>query len=167
MFDVRASPLLAAVIQAMRLAGPTLRSAMYKYTDLYIRPAWEEELGKRSVTLMQQRVLGAGANAITHDNGLSVWGSASFAAFSGGLVPVESGRAFEFGTSIPTKRTYLTRSRKGTVYRVTRTTTNQLPSRSRTGWMVYPAAKAAGTRLMSLLIQTVVRTLHDASEGKR
>lgn len=76
-------------------------------------------------------------------------------------IPVDP-RAVEFGD--PSK-TFTTYKRQG--HSVTRRTQEQLPGPIRKGRVVHPAFKAAIPRVMSLYVQTVVRSIQEALEGKK
>ena len=165
MFVVQPTRELAATVVAMRAAGPTLKAALLKYSDLYMRPAWTGSLAARPGSRTQRRVMNAGAIAYAYPDGFTMLAANTSTPLSGGAVPNELGRAFEFGTAEREPRTYSRRSPKGTVHRVTRVTTAQMPTRSRSGWIVFPAARVIGPRLLSLWSQTVKRTLADAVDG--
>lgn len=83
--------------------------------------------------------------------------------------PVRSGeriwREVEFGDG---RKTYVTY--RGNVWRnrnvkIRRRTQRQLPSRDKSGRVLYQAARAAGPRIYSLWSQTVIRTVFDALKG--
>lgn len=76
-------------------------------------------------------------------------------------ITADISRATEFGD--PSK-TYETYSRQG--HQVRRRTQNQLPGPNRRGRVVHPAFKLSIPRVASLYVQTVVRTIYDAWEGK-
>ena len=71
-----------------------------------------------------------------------------------------------FGADQDTVTTYERRGSKGGQHRVTRHTSRGLPPRRRKGRVVFPAAAEMGRRLASLFVQTIVRGIYEASEGK-
>lgn len=155
---------VADVLRALRAAPAGLREAVARTTSQYMLPAWQEELNQRTpANRTQAKVLMTDPKAASFPLGFAIAAGGSTVPLSGGLVPAENARAFEFGTSIPSHTPYTQRSRKGTWYQVRGKRTNaQMPSRSRTGWIVYPAATKIADRLISLWMQTVVREYHDA-----
>ena len=69
--------------------------------------------------------------------------------------------AVEFGDP---RKTYNTYSRKG--HRVRRRTQEQLPGPIRKGRVAYPSLAKVMPRIVSLYVQTVVRTIHESWGGK-
>ncbi len=104
-------------------------------------------------------------------NGTSVAASATRITLGAGAAPtiapgVDLARAYEFGDPRKTVETYQRRSRKGGSHRVRRHTQNQLPPPVRRGRVVHPAAAEAVPRVVSLYVQTVIRTIYDALGGR-
>ena len=58
------------------------------------------------------------------------------------------------------------RTRGGKNADVTRRTMRGMPAPRRQGRVVYPAWADTGPRLVSLWVQTIVRTIHNAVEGR-
>lgn len=85
---------------------------------------------------------------------------------SGGLIPYQYARSFEFGAKNRGYTTYSRRNRKrGGRHQVRRRTRNQMPLYRRRGWVAYPAfyGEALG-RIVSLSVQTVMRRIYQAVE---
>ena len=73
--------------------------------------------------------------------------------------------AFEFGAGRRKWHTY--QGRRGQArFSVTRRTQMQLPERDPKGRVLYRFGKEATRRVMALYTQTIVRTIHDALEGR-
>jgi len=127
-------------------------------------PAWQEELNQRSpANNTQAKVLMTDPKAASFPLGFAIAAGGSLVPLSGGLVPREHARGFEFGTNIPKHTPFAQRSRSGNWYQVRRRRTNaQMPPRSRTGWVAFPAATKIADRIISLWMQTVLREYHDA-----
>ncbi|WP_419817026.1 hypothetical protein [Glaciibacter flavus] len=124
--------------------------------------AWSEEITKRPGSSTTQReVITAGATAVAHKLGIQVK--------TGGVGKLGFlTRPFEFGSlSRDEYTTYDRHNRKGNgSHKVKRRASRQMPTRSQTGWIAYPAAKAFTTRAVHMFQQVVVKTMHDAIEGK-
>ena len=149
--------------RSLRAAPAGLRSAIALVTAQYMLPAWQEELNQRTpANRTQAKVLMTDPKAASFPLGFAIAAGGSTVPLSGGLIPAESARAFEFGTQYPAHTPFSQRSRKGNIYDVRGKHTNaQMPPRSRTGWIVYPAATKIADRLIALWMQTVVREYHD------
>lgn len=101
-------------------------------------------------------------------NGVKVTASSSRITLEAGtapMIPADIASAVEFGDPNKTFTTY-TERRNGKPVRVRRRTQNQLPSPIRAGRIAHPALRKVMPRLLSLYVQTVVRTIHEAWEGK-
>ncbi len=81
------------------------------------------------------------------------------------MIPADISSAVEFGDPNKTFETY-TERRRGQSVRVRRRTQNQLPGPIRKGRVVHPAFRSVMPRIVALYVQTVVRTIHEAWEGK-
>ncbi|WP_036967829.1 hypothetical protein [Promicromonospora kroppenstedtii] len=102
-------------------------------------------------------------------NGVRVGASSSRITLQAGTSPLirdDIASALEFGDPAKGYTTY-TERRRGQSVHVRRRTQNQLPGPVRKGRVVHPALSAAMPRLVSLYVQTVVRTIYEAWEGKR
>lgn len=74
--------------------------------------------------------------------------------------------AVEFGARHGVYKTYQGR-RGGRRFPVRRRTREQLPQRNRRGRVLYRYGNTAVKRVMSLYTQTIVRTIHEALDGRR
>lgn len=155
---------VADVVRALDAAPKGLRDAVARTTAQYMLPAWQEELNQRTpANRTQAKVLMTDPKAASFPLGFAIEAGGSMVPLSGGLVPAEYARAFEFGTAIPKQTPFTQRSRAGNWYQVRGKHTNaQMPGRSRTGWIAYPAATKIADRIIALWMQTVVREYHDA-----
>jgi hypothetical protein len=68
-------------------------------------------------------------------------------ALSGGATPFEQGKGFEFGSN--------------------KTHGRQMPRPRRRGYVFYPALAEMAPRIIALWVQTSVRVVYNALEGKR
>lgn len=162
LFTIDSNDAREAAAQLQR-AGTEANAAILQETRGALSKAFVEELAKSGGTAQQHEIIANGAEGYGTGFGITMR-AATITTLSGGLVAAEDGRAFEFGKSVETELTYTTRSRAGTPYNVTRVTTAQLPSRSRSGWVAYPAGSRTFTRMLEFVLQVLVKKSHDAIE---
>lgn len=163
--DVRGSRELQAVIFAMKKAGKELRTSIYSESRRILGQEWTFALYERARTAFEHRVLVQGARIRVGTQGFTVTTAKSRKPLRGGLKPVEDWHAAEFGAN-PRKATVETTSRKGKAYTVTKIINRQLRRRNRQGYVVMPAARNIGTRLVALWVQIVVREFRNAFDRK-
>ncbi|WP_146134291.1 hypothetical protein [Glaciihabitans tibetensis] len=144
----------------------TIASQIRKTTRAAIVPEWKSTLAQHADTRLQHRVLVSTAAATVTNLNVKLTAGSKGKPLAGGLDPKTAAGPVEFGADQQSERTYVTTSRKGKSYRVTRRTSVQLGPRRRAGKAFYPAANEIIPRVLALYAQTVVRTLSDALEGK-
>lgn len=163
MLSVRGSRELRAAVLALKAARREVRNDINRATRQTLAPIWKQEVGQRARTTQDQRVLARGAR-IAAGNPPSVVAASSRRALSGGLVPVESWHAVEFGANRDAVTTYQRTSPGGVVHQVTRHTRRGLPPRYRSGRVLYPAVAGTIPRLAALWVQLIVRKFNEAAE---
>lgn len=151
---------LQEVTVAFAGVGATARERLNDAAAEQISGAWDQELGSRQpFNAAQAKFVATGPTVELSDRG--------FVAATGhenGLAP-----NFEFGSlNRDTYTTYRRRNRSGGgKHDVTRRTARQMPPRSQTGWLAYPAGDSLVGRAIRLMQQLVVKTFYDALEGKQ
>lgn len=157
---------LQAVVLAMKAMDRSLARDLRRDTVKVMGPEWKAAVQQRASWHMDSRVIVPGTR-IASGNPPVMVAAASRRALSGGLVPVAAWPGFEFGSNRDRKTTYNRRNRRsGGTHQVTRSTTKQLARRVPKGRVAHPAAREMGPRLASLWVQTVVRRMHEAAEGR-
>lgn len=165
MLDVLESRELQAVILALRQMDRTLRKAIYKETRTQVTPDWRQELAANATTSLEGRVLANGARADVTESTVRLKAAQSVRKMAGGASPREIGHAVEFGADW--RRAEITAtSSAGKTYTYSRVVNKQLRPRRSAGYVVFPAAARLAPRYISLWVQTTVRKLHEAFEGK-
>lgn len=143
---------------ALAGVGPTARERLTDAAATQLTAAYTQELADQPrFNALQDRFVAHDPKVALTDRG--------FVASTGhpsGLAP-----QFEFGTLHRDELvTYRRRNRGGRGrHEVTRRTKRQLPPRSQTGWIAYPAGDAVVGRAIRLMQQLVVKTFYDALEG--
>ncbi|MBN9207280.1 MAG: hypothetical protein J0H96_01290 [Microbacterium ginsengisoli] len=149
---------LSVLAHALRGVGADVRKQISKYTKAEAQPIWIETTREQAQTRLQSRLAQSGRVGVSGPNITLRAGSVGRLS-SGTPISVVT-RGAEFGMGAEKRIT--TRSRKGTTY--TRRAGNAFgPNRPR-GNVAYPAARIAIPRLVSLLIQTARRTIHETIE---
>lgn len=163
--DVRGSREIQAVIFAMKKAGKDLRTSIYAESRRILGQEWTFALYERAKTAFEHRVLVQGSRIRVGTQGFQVTTAKSKKPLDGGLRPVDDWHAAEFGAA-PRKATIDTHSPKGKAYQVTKMINTQLRQRNRQGYVVMPAARSIGSRLVALWVQLVVRAFRDAFDQR-
>lgn len=160
---------LRGAVLALKAVDRPIRNAINRTSRAEGNTIWREEIDSRvgGLPRVDQLVLGRGARVVP-GNPITAKAATSTRPLSGGLVPNDKAKGFEFGTSNrEATSTYRRRNRNGGgSHTVTRRTTRHLPARAPNGRVVWPAAAEAGPRLVSMWVQTIVRHIHEAIEGK-
>lgn len=167
--DVRDSRELQAVVLAIKAANRGLRGEIAKRTRDELNPMWKgviadhlmgrDHLTTRLLTGIRVKA-GNPAQALAAQSRRAVGKSKR-------LLPSRDYYIGEFGVDRSQRTTYQRRNRKGGgAHKVTRRVNVGKPRRIPEGRVVYPAFAEVGPRMVSLWVQTVVRTYHDAAEGK-
>lgn len=163
--DATQSKELQAVILALKGADKTFQAQVRKRTQAEILPDWKTELAAAAVTPLEQHVLAATAVVRASNQNVTLL-SGSKGKLRAGVPNSQVAAAVEFGGDPKAKTTYESKSRKGKTYTETRRTQVQLGQRIRAGKVVYPVAEKMIPRFASLWVQTAIRTMYDAFEGK-
>lgn len=154
-----------AAVLAFKAADRGLRSRINQATRQTMNPVWRGLVAEHARTATDRAVIVKGARIAAGNPPVAV-AATSKRALRGGLVPVESWPAVEFGGNRNATTTYRRRSANGGTHTVTRHTRRQLPARNRRGRVALRATADIGPRLASLWAQLIVRVYHDAAEGR-
>lgn len=158
---------LQAVLSAMRALDRDTKGHLRRETKRMAEAEWQRAVAEHANTKLEQRVLASTARAAASDRNVTLKSAAIGRSLSGGLKPSEHYAAVEFGSgNRGTYTTYTRRSRRGGTHKVKRRAANQLRNRNSNGYVVYPAAANIIPRIASLWVQTFVRGIHEAFEGR-
>ncbi|WP_404311298.1 hypothetical protein LG314_07925 [Agrococcus terreus] len=169
--DVLSNRRLQATLLALRTVDKDVRARVRQTTRQALAPDFTRQMAERTASSNQPRLQGAvlvrTARIVTSDQNIRMKSAASTRRLSGGLQPSVHGKAIEFGSNRNKDTRYSRRSPKGKRHTVTRNAQNQLPTRRQKGWAFYPAVNDLSPRFLALWVQTAIRTVHEAWEGKR
>jgi hypothetical protein len=144
-----------------------LKSDLRKVQRSETLPIWREEINaRRDITPIASRVYKSGISVKTGAN-LVLVAKGSTRKIGTRRIPQNAllGAA-EFGSKPSNYTKYNRTSKQGKRHTVTRRTRAGLSQNRRTGYVAVPASKAAVSRIQSLHIQTTIRRIHQAAEGK-
>lgn len=170
MLSVDDSPQLQAAVLAMKSADRDLRKRINDATRQTMNPVWKSlvEGHMAGTSVMANRVLNKGVRIAAGNPPRAVAASSKRAVGDGKRVtPAAHWPGYEFGADRNAYSRYERKNRTRSGYHVVeRRTMRHLPPRTRQGRHVYPAFADIGPRMVSLWVQLIVKTYHDAAEGK-
>lgn len=144
--SVQNNSALLAVVYAMKAAPKDITANVRRETRAVMAPLWTKSLNARASSEQQQRVIVKTSKVRVSDQNVTLTSlSSRRRVLSGGLVPAEDGKGFEFG------------SHKA----------KQFPPVKKSGYVIYPAFAEVVPKALSLWVQTVLRGIHEALEGRR
>lgn len=169
--DVLNNRRLQATLLALRTVDKDTRKYVRQTTQRALQPEFSKQMAERGSKSNQlaltNSVLVRTARIQVSDQNVKMKTADSTRKLSGGLSPIEHGRAIEFGSTSRQKTRYNRVSPKGKRHVVTRNAQKQLPARRQRGWAFYPTTNDLTPRFAALWVQTAIRTVHEAWEAKR
>lgn len=162
--DVRSSRELQAIVLALKVADRDVQKQIRAQARRVIVPAWKQGLTERATTRMETRLAGTGRARVSNQ---TVVLQAAGVRGSKTADMRALGRAVEFGADRQKFSSYTRKGRKGGSYPVRRRVQTGYRPPRRNGYVVFPTATALIPRLASLWVQTAVRGLYEAMEGRR
>lgn len=166
--SAKTNDVIRATLLSIKVAPRDIQKNIQKYAKADIIPAWREELNAQGATPLQQALLVDTGRATVSNSNVTLKSGGINASVKGGFSTADrSYRAAEFGANRFVTVTYGSVSKLNKPIVVSdRHTQRQFKRFDKGGYVVYPAAIAVIPRVASLWIASVVRTLHDAVEGK-
>lgn len=154
---------LKAVSKNFRSLPKEFKSNLNKYSRQSTNPIWREEMNARTGYSKQTQAVFRSGTSVKVGAYLTLRAGASKRKLSGGATAEELARPIEFGSLRRDKYTkYNRRSPKGKTHTVTRRAGRGIPARRRGGFVVYPASSPAISRISSLHVQTILKTIQEA-----
>lgn len=148
---------LRTLMLAMRDLDSTVKRQIGAQTKRVVLPVWQEETRLRGDTRLRSRLAQSATVGVTAQN----------ITLKAGTGPVSStvslptiAKAVEFGNNPHVKERAV--SKRGKVFQ--RRRGNRFGAPSKTGHVVYPAARDAIPRIVALWVQTAARTIHETIE---
>ncbi|WP_336630771.1 MULTISPECIES: hypothetical protein [unclassified Microbacterium] len=167
MIDARESRELRAVILAIANVDKPLRKMIRQFTKAMAAPEFQKAMAARATTGLERRALVDTSIVTVSDRNVRMQSASKGRPLSGGFNPKADYPAAEWGVDRSRRTTSNRRSRKGAVHKVTEPMPSNLKGRSRTGHVFGPSARTMIPRIGRLWVQTTVRTIATALEGKQ
>lgn len=165
--DVKKSRELLATLYAIRSLDKTIAKMIRQETKRIAAPEWKKALAERADSRLEHRVIVDTAVVSVSNQNVRIKSASKGRPLSGGLAPKTDWPAIEFGADTSRQTTYKRRSPRGRVHDVKRRTASGLKGRNGNGYVFYPAAREMIPRLARLWVETTVRTIATAFEGKQ
>jgi hypothetical protein len=158
------SPQLQAVLLAVKGLDKEIRKQNRQQLRQNALPMWQREVAEHVQSRLDRLVLSDTARVAVSDQNVQLQAARIGRKLGGGLLPREDWQGVEFGADQNTHRGYEA-TRNGKTFTVHRHTTRQLPRRNPKGRVIYPSVENIVPRILSLWIQTTIRTLGEALHG--
>lgn len=147
---------LLTVLRGLRSLDRDTKKHLRANLRPMVTKVWQDALAQRASTNLERRVLVDTARVRVSDQNVRLTSASLSRSLSGGLKPSESFGPVEFGAGPVEAPTARGRRNVHAPFR---------PS-NRRGYVVYPAAAAVIPRVLAMFVQTFVRAIHEALEGK-
>lgn len=164
---VGASRELQALLLALRGARKDVATEVRKHSREVIGPVYRRELAERVSSRLETRVIYDSARASVSNQNIRLTAATSKRRLSGGLIPARDYGAVEYGMNSGRQMDVSATSSKGKTYSYTRSSGSRFRPNRRQGYVFWPTVANIAPRIVSLWVQTAVRTLGDAIDGKR
>lgn len=165
--DVTNSRELRATFLGIRNASAEVSKQIRTNLKSITTPEWQATVSDKASTAMQTRVLAQTARVSVSNQNVRMSAGNSAKRLSGGARVSELAAPEEFGSLRNRRTTYTQRSKRGRPYTVhNRHTTRQFKLTRSRGYVAFPAATVLIPRIAALVVQTTIRTLLDAVDGK-
>lgn len=157
---------LLQVLRGLRNLDRDTKKALRQGLKPMAEQAWKEALAQRADTRLEHRVLVDTGRARVSDQNVRLTSASLSRSLTGGLKPSANFGPVEFGASPrPAARENVTSS-KGKTFQRRRDPNRPFKAPNRRGYVVYPAAASVIPRVLAMYVQTFVRAIHEALEGK-
>lgn len=166
-----ASREIRAVLLALKQAEPEIRKEINKKSKDVLTDIWRQEIAEQASIVggktqaARFKVLVKTAKVTVGNKGVTLTAATTGRPLAGGLNPKTQWPGLEFGATKDVRSVEFT-SKLGNRYKQTRNVTAQLDPRRKKGYVFFPAARHAVPRILSLWVQTSVKTLHEIVERK-
>lgn len=163
--DVYKSPQLLATIYALRSVDRRIQAEVRKQTKAMAQPEFKQQIAQRSVSRLENRVIADTAVVTVSNQNVKLSAAQKGRPLSGGLDPKTNYAPVEFGFNAKGV-TYDRKNRKrGGTHKVTRVIGTQFQAPRKEG-PFWQSVRNLVPRFARLYVQTTVRTIGDAIDGK-
>lgn len=157
---------LLTVLRGLRNLDRETKKHLRRNLKQMAEQAWKELLARFAKTRLEQLVLAATGRVRVSDQNVRLTSASLSRSLSGGLKPSEHFGPVEFGANPRPGATENVTSRKGKQFQRNRDPNRPFKRPNRRGNVVYPSAAMIIPRILAMYVQTFVRAIHEALEGK-
>lgn len=157
---------LLTVLRGLRAIDRDTKRHLRRSLKSMVEQVWKAELAERAGTALERRVLAATGRTRVSDQNVRLTSASLSRSLSGGLKPSESYGPVEFGAHPQPGATERATSRRGKTFTRNRDPHKPFKAPNRRGYVVYPTAAEVIPRILAMYVQTFVRAIHEALEGK-
>lgn len=157
---------LLAVLRGLRNLDRETKKHLRRNLKQIAEQAWKQTLAQHADTRLERAVLVDTARVRVSDQNVRLTSASLSRSLVGGLKPSESFGAVEFGANPRPGATETATSPRGRKFERTRDPNRPFKRPNRRGNVVYPSAASVIPRILAMYVQTFVRGIHEALEGK-
>lgn len=157
---------LLQVLRGLRNLDRDTKKHLRQNLKSMAEQAWKQTLAQHADTRLEQRVLVDTGRVRVSDQNVRLTSASLSRSLSGGLKPSVNYGPVEFGASPRPGATETVRARNGGTFTRKRDPNRPFKKPNRQGNVVYPSIAAVAPRILAMYVQTFVRSIHEAIEGK-
>jgi len=157
---------LLTVLRGLRNLDRDTKKHLRRSLKQMAEQAWKDTLAQHANTKLERRVLVDSGRVRVSDQNVRLTSASLSRSLTGGLKPSESFGPVEFGASPRPGATETVRSRRGNEFTRRRDPNRPFKKPNRRGNVVYPSAATVIPRILAMYVQTFVRAIYEAIEGK-
>lgn len=157
---------LLTVLRGLRNLDRDTKKHLRRSLKQIAEQAWKQALAQHADTRLEHRVLVDSGRVRVSDQNVRLTSASLSRSLIGGLKPSESFGPVEFGANPRPGASETVRSRKGNEFSRQRDPNRPFKKPNRRGYVVYPSAASVIPRILAMYVQTFVRAIHEAIEGK-
>lgn len=157
---------LLAVLRGLRNLDRDTKKVLRRELKGMAEQAWKQALAQSADTKLEHRVLVDSGRVRVSDQNVRLTSASLSRSLRGGLKPSQSFGPVEFGANRRPGATETATSVRGKSFTRRRDPYRSFKAPNRRGYVVYPAAASVIPRVLAMYVQTFVRAIHEALEGK-
>lgn len=157
---------LLTVLRGLRNLDRETKKHLRRSLKQVAEQAWKQTLAQNASTRLEHRVLVDSGRVRVSDQNVRLTSASLSRSLSGGLKPSVNFGPVEFGATPRPGATERATSRRGKSFDRKRDPSRPFKRPNRKGYVVYPAAASVIPRILAMYVQTFVRAIHEALEGK-
>ncbi|MEV4738537.1 MULTISPECIES: hypothetical protein [unclassified Microbacterium] len=157
---------LLLVLRGLRNLDRDTKKHLRRNLKQIAEQAWKQTLAQHASTKLERAVLADSGRVRVSDQNVRLTSASLSRSLTGGLKPSESYGPVEFGANPRPAARETVKSKSGGQFTRYRDPNRPFKKPNRTGYVVYPSAASVIPRILAMYVQTFVRAIHEALEGK-